>query len=110
MTFIPETIEIRLPRKALSGNVAEITWSDNHKSMHTSFNLRMRCPCATCRDLHNPDPRAIRGPKGVPPMVEIASFDWVGNYAVNFIFNDGHNAGIYTYPYLREIDESANGV
>lgn len=43
-------------------------------------------------------------------MVEIANFDWVGNYAVNFIFNDGHNTGIYTYKFLREIDESAHGV
>jgi DUF971 family protein len=46
----------------------------------------------------------------VPPMVEIASFDWVGNYAVNFVFSDGHNTGIYTYKYLRAIDESANGI
>lgn len=43
-------------------------------------------------------------------MVEITSFDWVGNYALNFIFSDGHNTGIYIYKFLREIDESAHGV
>jgi DUF971 family protein len=43
-------------------------------------------------------------------MVELASFDWVGNYAVNFVFNDGHNTGIYTFKYLLELDESPNAV
>ena len=128
MPALPDSIEIRLPKKAIAGNVVEIRWSDGHVSCHTSFNLRMRCPCATCRDSHNADPKAIRGsgatdgpeaaqawkpvrgPKGVPPMVEVTQFDWVGNYAVNFIFNDGHNTGIYTYKFMREIDESANEV
>jgi|JI8StandDraft_1071087.scaffolds.fasta_scaffold111390_2 DUF971 family protein len=110
MPSLPDSIEIRLPKKALAGNVAEIKWSDGRVTAHTSFNLRMRCPCATCRDSHNPDPKAIRGPKGVPPMVELASFDWVGNYAVNFVFNDGHNTGIYTFKYLLELDESPNAV
>lgn len=108
--MLPETIEIRLPKKVLSGNVAEIRWDDNAVTAHTSFNLRMRCPCATCRDLHNPDPKAVRGPKGVPPMVELTSFDWVGNYAVNFVFSDGHNTGIYTYKYMRELDEAQNAI
>jgi DUF971 family protein len=110
MPALPDSIEIRLPKKALAGNVAEIKWSDGRTTAHTSFNLRMRCPCATCRDSHNPDPKAIRGPKGVPPMVELTSFDWVGNYAVNFVFNDGHNTGIYTLKYLLELDEAPNAV
>lgn len=103
MPAYPQILELRLPRKALAGNVAEIVWSDGSKTAHTAFNLRMRCPCAGCS--HDQ-----LGPRGVPPMVEIANFDWVGNYAVNFIFNDGHNTGIYTYKFLREIDESAHGV
>jgi DUF971 family protein len=108
--LLPETIEIRLPKKILAGNVVAIRWSGGHESAHTSFNLRMRCPCATCRDLHNPDPKAIRGPKGVSPSVEVTSFDWVGNYAVNFTFNDGHNTGIYTYKFLQELDEAGNAI
>lgn len=120
MPALPDSIEIRLPKKAIAGNVVEIRWSDGHVSSHTSFNLRMRCPCATCRDSHNPMAKdgqgsaqagmPVRGPRGVPPMVEVTQFDWVGNYAVNFIFNDGHNTGIYTYKFMREIDESANEV
>lgn len=108
--LLPESIEIRLPKKVLPGNIAAIRWSDGKETAHSAFNLRMRCPCATCRDLHNPDPNAIRGPKGVPPMVEITSFDWVGNYAVNFTFSDGHNTGIYTYKFLHELDESGNAI
>ncbi len=110
MPLFPETIEIRLPKTKIAGNVAEITWSDQKKTVHSSYQLRMVCPCAKCRNTHNPDPNAVRGPIGVPPFVEIEAFDWVGNYALNFMFSDGHNSGIYTYKHVRELDESANGV
>jgi len=110
MPVTPESIEIRRPNKSLAGNVVAIQWSDGSQTAHSSFNLRMRCPCAKCRETHNPDPNVIRGPKGVPPMVEVKTFDWVGNYAVNFIFSDSHNAGIYTYKFLHELDEKANSI
>jgi DUF971 family protein len=31
----------------------------------------------------------------------------VGNYAVKISFSDGHDTGIYSWQYLREIDPDA---
>lgn len=35
--------------------------------------------------------------------VKITSIEKVGNYALRFFFDDGHNTGIYSWEYLLEI-------
>ena len=37
--------------------------------------------------------------------VQITSADRVGQYAVRLTFDDGHNSGIYSWAYLRELGE-----
>jgi len=84
-----------------SGDVITIGWSDQHASRYEARDLRLACRCAACVDewtnqsLVKPDlvPRGIK-PKGMEVM---------GNYAVHIDWSDGHNTGIYTYDYLREI-------
>ena len=39
--------------------------------------------------------------------VKIARLDPVGNYAVKIVFDDGHDTGLYTWTYLRELGENA---
>ena len=36
--------------------------------------------------------------------IEASSMEFVGNYAIRINFNDGHNTGIYSWAYLREIE------
>ena len=100
--LIPKSIALRIPQKNIKGNCAEIVWSDQSITVHSSFSLRLQCPCATCKE--------TGGPRGVPPMIEIKSFNWVGNYAINFIFSDGHNLGIFSYETLRKINEADNEI
>ncbi|MCX7632308.1 MAG: DUF971 domain-containing protein [Turneriella sp.] len=102
MNPTPQSVELRTPLKPIPGNVVEINWSDGHKSIHSAFQLRLLCPCATCREQN--------GPRGVMPSIEVVGFHWVGKYALNFIFSDGHSTGIYTYRKLRECDESSNNI
>ena len=33
----------------------------------------------------------------------------VGNYAVRIRFSDGHDTGLYSWPYLRQIDPNDGG-
>lgn len=40
--------------------------------------------------------------------VKIINIESVGNYAVKFIFDDGHNTGIYTWDYILEIGKNIN--
>jgi DUF971 family protein len=38
-------------------------------------------------------------------LVGIKSITQAGNYAVRIGFDDGHDSGIFTWPYLRELGE-----
>lgn len=38
--------------------------------------------------------------------VQVTSADRVGQYAVRLTFDDGHNSGIYSWAYLRELGEN----
>ena len=37
--------------------------------------------------------------------VAISRIEPVGNYAVRIVFDDFHDTGIFTWPYLRELGE-----
>ena len=37
--------------------------------------------------------------------VKIARLEPVGNYAVRIVFDDGHDTGLYSWAYLRELGE-----
>ena len=42
-------------------------------------------------------------PETVPETIEITAMSLVGNYAVRFVYSDGHETGIATWAHLREI-------
>ena len=35
------------------------------------------------------------------PGVSVNSYEFIGRYAIRFIFSDGHDTGLYTFEYLR---------
>ncbi len=69
--------------------------------------LRDRCPCATCREKRNQPPQPanplqVLSPAEARPL-KIAAMKSVGNYAYAIDFSDGHDTGIYTLEFLREL-------
>jgi DUF971 family protein len=65
--------------------------------------LRVYSPSAEVQG-HSPEQRVtVRGKQAV----KIARLDPVGNYAVKIVFDDGHDTGLYTWTYLRELGENA---
>ena len=83
-----------------------ITWADGHESSYTLDGLRRTCPCAACSGGHDqmgslPDPQLLR----VPALMQwhTLKIEPVGNYAIRIEWDDGHNAGIYTWERLRAI-------
>jgi DUF971 family protein len=86
-----------------------VEWSDGGKGVITWDNLRAHCPCATCREDRDkpPDPFRVLSPKelqaGPPRPVAMSP---VGYYAYKIVWNDGHDAGIYTLENLRELCET----
>src|SRR5688572_25363335 len=83
-----------------------IEWSDGHRSVYTWQHLRSNCSCAGCREERQrpPDPFRVLKPSEVSrgPMRPVAMTP-LGHYAYKITWNDGHDAGIYTFEALRDL-------
>lgn len=84
-----------------------VTWSDGHESVFPLALLRRACPCATCRAARQEQSsnklvvmKAVTNP-GDQTVVREAEL--VGNYAIRFVWKDGHDTGIYAYGLLRSL-------
>jgi DUF971 family protein len=63
--------------------------------------LRVLSPSAEVQG-HAPEQRVtVAGKKNV----RIARLEPIGNYAVRIVFDDGHDTGLYTWAYLRELGQ-----
>lgn len=83
------------------GKALRILWEDGHESIFLPFDLRMACPCAGCVD--ELSGQRILTEAKVPPGVYPATIEYVGRYALQFAWSDGHDTGIYSYDLLREL-------
>jgi len=93
--FIPTGV--KAPHGA---RVMEITWADGHKSSLPHTILRGYCPCAHCQG-HGGSIAFVAGGD-----LEIRDIEQVGNYALKFTWGDQHDSGIYTFRYLRSLEEA----
>ncbi len=86
----------------VSPQTFQIRWKGGHVSTWPYTFLRKACPCARCSEIK----RRLGGDKLLPgdvrPDVHPSSWDYVGRYALNFVWSDGHSTGIYPYKMLRE--------
>jgi len=86
-----------------------ITWSDGASSFYPVDYLRKMSPSADARELRE---QMDRNPLTVLPAsvanhtgpLTATGAELVGNYAIRINFSDGHNTGIYSWQYLRQID------
>ena len=79
--------------------VLELLFQDGFEVRLTCEFLRVYSPSAEVRG-HGPGQEVLQiGKKNV----FIESIEQVGNYAVKLKFSDGHDTGIYSWEYLREI-------
>ncbi|MDX1386355.1 MAG: DUF971 domain-containing protein [bacterium] len=82
-----------------AGSGIKITWQDGAQSEFEGKFLRQACPCALCRETPgHPAPQPIP-----PGEVSVKAANPMGWYALQLIFSDGHDSGIFTYEYLREL-------
>lgn len=83
------------------GSALQIHWADGHTSIYEPRALRLRCPCAECVDEMTGLP-LIR-PGDIPEAVYPTEIQYVGRYALTFVWSDGHSTGIFPFDYLRQI-------
>jgi DUF971 family protein len=78
-----------------------IRWRDGHVSDFPPRLLRIQCRCAGCVDEFTGRP--ILRPEDVPADVYPLAIHYVGRYALQFDWSDGHSTGIFPFEFLRRI-------
>ena len=88
----PIAMEVRPDRVRLQ-------WAEGVSDL-SAADLRAACRCGGCRASR------LRGePPTADAQVRLSSAAPVGQYAVQLIFGDGHDRGIYPWALLRELGE-----
>lgn len=86
-----------------------VQWEDGSTSFYSVSYLRKWSPSAEARELRD---QLARNPLSVLPAsavsdgkpLTIVNAEFVGHYAIKIHFSDGHDTGLYSWEYLREID------
>lgn len=89
-----------------------VAWSDGRESFYPVAHLRRLSPSADARaqrEALETNPLTVLKSSGTGP-VTVEAIERVGRYAIRLRFSDGHQTGIYTWGYLREIDPRSPGV
>lgn len=96
----PTEIRLDASRTQLS-----VTWDSGVTSTYAASALRDRARDAS-------SVRTAINDWAVPAAagLTITAVDPIGNYAVRLAFSDGHDRGIFPWPYLAEIAELRSGL
>lgn len=83
-----------------------VLWNDDTTTIISLKYLRDQCPCASCKGetilfktFRPPQPTMFS-----PDMYKVKSIEVVGGYAIQIIWKDGHNTGIYSWDYLKTLE------
>ncbi len=87
-----------------------VLWEDGHRDDFDVRDLRLACRCALC--VEEMSGRKLLDPRTVRADVSPQQIQSIGNYALGFHWNDGHNSGIHSFNGLRALGErtAANSV
>ena len=86
-----------------SDSEISIKWSDDSETRYTAVQLRRSCPCAGCVDEWTGE-KTLQD-TNVPEDLTFKHTSIVGRYALNFHFSDGHETGIFSFNYLRDLNQ-----
>ena len=87
---------IRLRRRS---RLIEVDFADGERYALTFEYLRAHSPSAEVQG-HGPGQDVLQIAK---ENVSVLAIEPVGHYAVRLVFDDGHDTGLYTWKYLREL-------
>jgi DUF971 family protein len=93
---VPHATALKLRTKS---RLLEVSFDDGSRFELPFEYLRVYSPSAEVRG-HGPGQETLQLGKH---DVAITAVEPVGNYAVRLVFDDGHDTGLYTWPYLHEL-------
>lgn len=89
-----------------------VRWSDDRVSVYPIALLRRLSPSADAQQMREQiasNPLTVLSASSSEAPLRAERIEPVGRYAVRLVFSDGHHTGLYTWPYLREIDPDKVG-
>lgn len=84
-----------------------VQWADGTTSYYSIAYLRRMSPSADAKALREEmasNPLTVLPSSASKGPLQAVGAELVGNYAVRIRFSDGHDTGIYSWRYLKEID------
>jgi DUF971 family protein len=90
------------------GDELAIKWDDGKESFIQLELLRRGCPCAGCKGEMDIFGNLYKNPD--KPLnansVKLQKLSYVGGYALQPVWADGHSSGLFSYEYLRKIADA----
>lgn len=110
----PETRKVKSPdpkakplkiQRLADEQTLRIEWADGHLCEIPYQYLRRCCPCAACNHARSEAEKGLRIVTEEAPAqsLQIEEISLVGTYAVSLAWSDGHDTGIYTFRFMRDI-------
>ena len=84
-----------------SDSEVSIKWSDDSESRFTASQLRRAWPGAGC--VNEWTGEKMLDPSKIADDLTFRKISIVGRYALNFDFSDGHETGIFSFRYLKDL-------
>ena len=91
-----------------TGKGVQIRWSDGRTCHFPYRYLRLQCACASC--IEEMTGRKLLNVTSVPDDIIVVDYITVGKYALQFLWSDGHETGIYPYTMLLRLAENDDAV
>jgi DUF971 family protein len=86
-----------------SSRILSVSYDDGVDITLPAERLRVESPSAEVQGHGGPSTKQIVTGK---QHVGIIRMEPIGNYAVRLVFDDGHDTGLYTWSYLRELGQA----
>ena len=87
------------------GNELAVKWTNGAESFIPLEQLRRACPCAGCQGEVDIMGNLYKNPeqKLTAAAFQLVRLIRVGGYAIQPVWADGHNTGIYSFDYLQRV-------
>jgi DUF971 family protein len=80
----------------------QVLWNDGLCAQLAAPMLRAACRCSQCESQ-----RRAGHPPVAAPGLALTSLATIGDFGLQLCFADGHDRGIYPWPYLHELSAAA---
>lgn len=100
-TTQPQVSQLNYHRQS---RMLDVTFSDGTVAGFSAEFLRVFSPSAEVRG--HGKPKLVSNKK----QVGISKLQPIGHYAVKLVFDDGHDSGIYSWPYLHQLAQQQSNL